>query len=88
MLEGPNEFLWIGFAISCVGFGALNYANLTMRWHYRNLDWRRMTRAEYWSLVKERWAWPWPFYAAAICIPVGIIVTFSAIVYNNHVKLR
>jgi hypothetical protein len=88
MSEDANALLWIGFAIASAGFAALNFMNFAVRRHQRGRDLRHITKAEYLRLVKERWAWPWPFYTAAICIPVGIIVALGAIVYNNHMKFR
>jgi hypothetical protein len=88
MSEGPKVLLSIGFGIACIGFAALNYMNFSLQKHYRHGVWPRVTLKEYWRLVKERWVWRWPLYLAAICIPVGIVMTFGAIIYNNHMKVR
>jgi hypothetical protein len=88
MSEGPKALLWFGFGITCVGFGALYYTNRSLRKQRSNRESRRMTRAEYWSRIKEQWEWPWPFYTAAVCIPLGVAVAFGAIIYSNHMKLR
>ncbi|UWZ82887.1 DUF4570 domain-containing protein [Occallatibacter riparius] len=81
------EIMWIGFVIAGAGFFALNYANVRIPRQSVNRGPRHPLETRYWSLVKEH-VGRWPLYTAAICIPLGIIITFGAIIYNNHLKLR
>jgi hypothetical protein len=87
MLRGPMAIMWIGFAIAGAGFFALNYANVRIPRQTVNRGARHPLETSYRSLVKQH-VGRWPLYTAAICIPLGIIITFGAIIYNNHLKLR
>jgi hypothetical protein len=48
----------------------------------------RNTELTYLQLVRKRQAPTWPLIVAATCIPLGIVVIFGAIPWNNHLRLR
>jgi hypothetical protein len=88
MLETPKLLLWIGFAVACVGFAALNYANFGLRKRLGLGIVQKIPRTEVRRAYRNQTRARWPFYIAAVCIPLGILLAFSAIVYNNHVRLK
>lgn len=48
----------------------------------------RSTELRYRRLIKEQGAQLWPLVVTIICIPLGIIVTFAAIIWNNQMTTR
>jgi hypothetical protein len=87
MQRGPMEFMWLGFGIACVGFVALNYIGFVMRQRSLTRISRSKLQRRDWSAIKQR-VGSWPVYVAAVCIPVGILMVFSAIVFNNQLRMK
>jgi hypothetical protein len=88
MLEHSHFLIFVGFGIACVGFLAWNYVNFSVRGSLGSETYRRLAFTEYWRAVKQRWGSYWPLYTVSICIPVGIILMFAAIIYSNHLRLK
>jgi len=88
MLEVPGAILTLGFAIFVVGALMLNYVNLLIRRRLKILLPKRVSSRDYWSVVKAQWRYRVAIYTAAICIPVGIALSFGAIFYNNHLRMK
>jgi hypothetical protein len=88
MLTRAHLGIFIGFGIACVGFIALNYVNFSLQNTLGFRGFRSLTRGEYWRAVKKRRGSPWPLITASICIPLGIVIVFGTIIYNNHVRLK
>lgn len=86
MQSSPIEYLWVGFGIACVGFMALNMSH-RMRQQGFTRNPRRLSLVRDWGLIKQH-VGVWPLVIAAVCIPAGIIMTFGAILYNNHSGLK
>lgn len=80
--------MWIGFTIACVGFVALNYANFRTRKGLGLGVAQRISHAEAKQLAHGQRPPRWSVYTASICIPLGILIAFGAIVYNNHIRIR
>jgi hypothetical protein len=87
MLRGPMQVLWVGFGIACAGFVALNYISYRMRQQGFKRNAGRRLSSRNWEMIRQCVGW-WPFVVAGVCIPAGILMAFSAIIYNNHLRLR
>jgi len=46
------------------------------------------TELRYRRLVKEQGAEVWPLVVTIICIPLGILIAFAAIIWNNQMTTR
>ena len=48
----------------------------------------RSTELRYWRLIKEQGARVWPFWVTVVLMPLGILITFAAIIWSNRVEGR
>ena len=81
--------LALGFIISCIGIFARIYMDRSVSRARRLGAHRgRNTELTYLHLVKQQRAPSWPLVLAASCIPLGIVIIFGAILWNNHLRLR
>lgn len=84
MQESAKVWVAIGFGIFCVGGVARAYMDFAangMRMFYKFR--RGNTELSYWRLIKERNAPTLPLILSVICIPLGILVVFGAIIWVN-----
>lgn len=81
--------LALGFIVSCVGIFARIYMDRSVN-RARPLGAHRGSNTEltYLHLVKQHRAPSWPLFLAASCIPLGFVIIFGAILWNNHLRLR
>jgi hypothetical protein len=80
-------------ALNFVIFGFGGLARLYMNHQIRQMllpngSRIRFTERSYIQLIKEKRAQTWPLIMAAICIPLGVIIAFAAVIWSNHVGNR
>ena len=81
--------LALGLIVSCIGVFARIYMDISLSHaHLSDSQKRRNTELRYFHLIKQRGVPAWPLVVAISCIPLGIVIIFGAIVWNNHLRLR
>jgi hypothetical protein len=88
MRDDAMLFFLIGLLLAFTGLASRGYMDFCLRRHNRHRGWRYNTEAEYMRLIKDRQARRWPLYTSIVLTPIGIIMVFGAIVYNNHMRLK
>jgi len=79
----------IGFALFCIGGLARTYMNIALNNHFWRGQWRKgSTEGRYLHHIRNSGAPVWPLIIGPICMVLGVIVVFSAIVYHNRLQLR
>ena len=81
--------LALGFIVSCIGIFARIYMDISLSHaQLSNSQKGRNTELRYFHLIKQRGVPVWPLVVAVSCVPLGIVIIFGAIAWNNHLRLR
>jgi hypothetical protein len=86
-----NETAMLGVAIGFAVFlaGGLARAYMDFAANGRRMFYllrRGSTESNYRKLIKERRASVWPLVLSSTCIPLGILIVFGSIIWNNHLR--
>jgi hypothetical protein len=73
------------FGIGIFGFGVYGMTYMNFRVQGINNFLRPLSdlRAKYRRLVKEGGAPAWPLIVSAVCMPVGILIAFAAVLFSK-----
>jgi hypothetical protein len=85
----PDRFDFMGiFGLVLVGVGALARMNMNIvikRSPLPDSLGTDSTELRYRRLIKEQGVPVWPLVVTAVCIPLGIIISFAAIIWSNQI---
>jgi hypothetical protein len=74
-----------GVLLFGVGVAARTYMNIAIgKMRMSNGPYPRSTELKYKRLIKDHGAQTWPLALTAICMPLGVLITFAAIIFNNR----
>ena len=82
--------LMLAFGVVLFGVGALarTYMNIRIGQAPSDGSTTRSTEIKYMRLVRNKGAPIWPLIIAVVFIPLGIVATFTAIIWNNHLGAK
>jgi hypothetical protein len=87
MFRGLFVILFLGFSFFCVGIFARTNMNRTLncgrQWGVKK---GRSTELRYIQLVRDKRASVWPLVVSIVFIPLGIVLMFGSIFWNNHLR--
>jgi hypothetical protein len=79
------------FGVVLFGVGALarTYMNIVIsRSPLAGSSGTRSTELRYKRLIREQGAGVWPLVVTVIFTPLGILIAFAAVIWNNHIATR
>jgi type III secretory pathway component EscT len=76
--------LVFGGLLFIVGVLARSYMNIKIAQAQSNDSTTHSTQIRYMRLVRNNGASRWPLIIAVVLMPLGIILTFGAIIWSNH----
>ena len=84
MAERFVLMLAFGVVVFIIGGLARTYMNLKIAQAQSNDPTTRSTEIRYMRLVRSKGASLWPLIIAVVLMPLGVILTFAAIIWNNR----
>ena len=84
MAERSVLMLAFGFGLFVIGGLARTYMNIRIAQAQSNDTTTRSTEIRYMRLVRNNGASLWPLIIAVVLMPLGVILTFAAIIWNNY----
>jgi hypothetical protein len=83
MDAGSNALLVLGFLTFGLGGLARTYMNRQIRKRMPSRSIWASTEIGYWRLVQDRQAPKWPLFVTLVCLPVGVVLVFTAVIISS-----
>ena len=89
MSHGCVLLLVVGVLLFGIGGITRTYMNIVIsRSSLLGGSGTRSTELRYKRLIKEQGGKVWPLVVTIICIPLGVLLVFAAIIWNNQMTAR